>query len=167
MAELPEPLLRVEVDATVQRIEALLEEQPEAGELVQLLMQLYGAGLARVMEVLSHHGPAQTIDELCADKLVGSLLLLHGLHPMDLETRLQRAIHKVERRLESEHLVLDGISDGIARIRVEHNGGGSPPPSLAEAIERAVAELAPDIAGLEIEGAPAGGGLVQIAPARG
>jgi hypothetical protein len=156
-----------DVDTTVQRIEALLEEQPEASELVQLLMQLYGSGLGRVMDVLRVHGSPDLVDRLCADKLVSSLLLLHGLHPLDVETRLRQAIRKVERRLESEHLLLEELTDGVAHIRVEHNGGGSPPSSLSEALERAVSELAPDLAGLKIEGAPSATALVQIAPAKG
>lgn len=154
-----EPL---DVDATVQRVEALLEEHPEAGELVQLIMQLYGAGLGRMVELLRNHDAAM-LEQLAGDKLVGSLLMLHDLHPMEMEARVRQAIRKVERRLESEKLVLQDLTSGIARIRVEHNGGGSPPPSLAEAIERAMAEYAPDLAGLEIEGAPASSALVQIA----
>lgn len=155
-----------DVDATVRRIEALVDAQPEAAELVQLLMQLYGAGLSRVVEAVREESGGAILDRLAGDKLVASLLLLHGLHPVDAETRLRKALQRVERRLESQRVVLTEISGGVAFIRVEHNGGGSPPASLAEMIERAALEAAPDLEGIEIEGAASPTALVQIAPAR-
>ena len=153
-----------DVDATVRRIEALVAGQPEAGELVQLLMQLYGAGLARVLDMIRREGAEALLERFAADKLVATLLLLHGLHPVDAETRVAKALRTLERHFESERLVLAAIKDGVAYIRVERSGGGTPAPSLAESIERAALEAAPELDGVEIEGAsPAA--LVQIAPA--
>jgi hypothetical protein len=103
---------------------------------------------------------------LADDKLIGSLLLLHGLHPVDAQTRLREGLRRLERRLESHHLVLESIQEGVARIRVERNGSGAPPASLAENIERMVADCAPDLAGVEIEGLVTSS-LVQIAPMAG
>lgn len=151
----------MDVDATVRRIEALVDAQPESAEVVQLLMQLYGEGLSRVLEVIRHAAGAPVMEQLAEDKLVGSLLLLHGLHPIDPETRLREALQKLDRRL-----VLAEVRDGVARIRVEHNGGGSPPSALAEMIERTAMEAAPDLEAIEIEGVASSGMLVQIAPAR-
>jgi hypothetical protein len=157
----------LDVDVTVKRIEALLDEMPESGELVQLLMHLYGAGLARIVELLDEAAATSVLDSLADDKLVASLLLLHGLHPVDAETRLRRALQRVECRLESQRIVLSGINGGVARIRIEHNGGGSPPASLAAAIEQTVVDFAPDLSGVEIEGiAQPSPALVQIEPAR-
>ena len=102
---------------------------------------------------------------LAEDKLVSSLLLLHGLHPEPVETRIREALHRVERRLDGHRVRLEEIAEEVARVRVELNGG-APPSTLAAAIERAIAECAPDIAGVEIEGLPqAAVSLVQIAPA--
>jgi hypothetical protein len=92
------------------------------------------------------------------------LLLLHGLHPIDAETRLRKALQKLERRFEAQRVSLTEINDGVAFIRVEHTGGGGPPASLAEMIQRAAMDAAPELDGIEIEGA-AHGALVQIAPA--
>lgn len=155
-----------DVDATVRRIEALADAQPESAELVQLLMQLYGEGLSRMLAVVRDAGGAPILERLAEDKLVASLLLLHGLHPLDAETRLRQALKRLDRRLEAQRLVLAEVRDGVALIRVEHNGGGSPPSDLAGLIERVAMEAAPDLEAIEIEGAPAGGALVQIAPAR-
>jgi hypothetical protein len=162
------------VDATVEQIEALLEglAQTDSGsrataeELVRLLMQLYGAGLGRVVAILREAGTEDMIARLAEDKLVGSLLLLHGHHPSDLETRVREALRRLERGLESHHLELAGIEDGVARVVVSRNGGGSPPATLAASIERALAECAPDLNGVEMEGLTLVS-LVQIAPVAG
>jgi hypothetical protein len=151
----------LDVDQTVARIETLLEELGggPGEELVQLLMQLYGAGLQRIVEIVE---PEQA-ERLGDDKLVGSLLLLHDLHPADAETRLRRMLARLERSFDS-HFLLEGISDGVARIRIERNGSAMP-GGIAEVIERAALDVAPDLAGIEIEGLPAEP-LVQIAPAQ-
>jgi len=153
-----------DVDVTVRKIEALVDEQPEASELVQKLMELYGAGLRRVVELSGE----EVVNRFAGDRLVASLLLLHGLHPVDAETRLRKALQRVERRLESQRVLLREIKGGVAIIRIEQNGGGAAPASLTQMIEDAVMEAAPDLDGIEIEGAQpsAPPGLVQIAPAR-
>jgi hypothetical protein len=160
-----------DVDETVGRMEALLAEfdgedaraRQRAEELIRLLMQLYGAGLCRIVEMLRQRDPLDAV-RLADDKLVGSLLLLHGLHPETVEERVRKALLRLERRLESHRLVLDGITDGVARIAVE--GKAVLPAALGEIIEKTIAEFAPDIAGVEIEGLAATPSLlVQIAPA--
>jgi hypothetical protein len=154
----------VDVDATIAKIEELVDAHPEAAELVRLLAELYGTGLRRVVELSG----GDTVNRLAGDPLLGSLLLLHGLHPVDAATRLRTALQRMERRLESQRVRLAEINDGVAVIRIEQLGAGMPPASLAQMIEDAAMEAAPDLDGIEIEGAitPAATGLVQIAPAR-
>ena len=119
-------------------------------------MQLYGAGLAKVAEVLKN---SEYAEELADDKLVGSLFLLHDLHPVDAETRLRRALSRLERAFGS-HFQLEGISENVARIRIEKNGAPLP-NGIAEVIDRAALDAAPDLEGVVIEGLPAEP-LVQI-----
>ena len=108
----------------------------------------------------------ESVLRLAEDKLVSSLLLLHGLHPVPAQTRVQEALHRVERKLNGHRLLVCEISDHIARIQVDSNGGPPASSSLAAAIERAIAECAPDVTGVEIEGlAQPAASLVQIAPA--
>ena len=68
-----------------------------AKELVHLLMELHGAGLERIMETVFAEGEsgAAMVDKLAAEPLVSSLLVLHGLHPDDLETRITNAIESL------------------------------------------------------------------------
>jgi hypothetical protein len=165
-----------DVENTVRQIEQVLDDlagtdpdsRAKAERIIGLLMELYGAGLGRAVEILRDTNGAAGLGRMADDKLVASLLLLHGLHPENAETRVGAALHRLERGLDSHHLALSGIVDGVAQIRVERNGGGPAPSGLAEAIERAVAECAPDLAGVEIEGAARDGAeLVQIELAPG
>lgn len=158
-----------DVDATVRRIEAALEElggtaeplRVRAEEAIRLLMELYGAGLARIVEMVGR----DTAERIAGDRLAGSLLLLHGLHPVSAEERIVRALGRLEQQLDGHRLTLREFTDGTARIFVSLNGS-PPPPALASVIERAAAEAAPEITQVEIEGLPQPAvSLVQIAPA--
>jgi hypothetical protein len=117
-----------------------------------------------VVEVIREEDGDVILERIAGDKLTASLLLLHGLHPLDMETRLRKALQKLGRRFEAQRISLAEIKDGVAFVRVEHNGGGGAPAAMAETIERAAMEAAPELEGVEIEGA-ARGALVQIAPA--
>jgi hypothetical protein len=154
------------VDATVRRMESLLDElgaadpqvRTRAEELIRLLMQLYGAGLARAIEILGSDAAAR----LAEDKLLGSILLLHDLHPVDARTRIAEALHRIERRLDGHRVYLADLCEGRAIIRVELHGGVRP-SGLVTAIERAIAESAPEVE-VSIEGLPEPvPALVQIA----
>ena len=72
-----------------------------AKELVQLLMDLHGAGLERILDIVFESGDAgaKIIDELGQDPLVSSLLVLYGLHPDELQTRVERKIEQIGSKL--------------------------------------------------------------------
>jgi len=147
-----------EVQQQSGRIEKLIREleasaDPDslatARDLVQTLMELYGEGLSRVAELLARKGEygRQILEELGRDDLVGNLLAANGLHPLDLETRVRRAVDKLDARFHSQGAVeLAGIDEGVIRLRLRSNGG-----SLKPAVEAALYEAAPDLTGLIIE----------------
>jgi hypothetical protein len=97
--------------ATGERIERLLEASAAAGpiareraeELVRLVVELYGAGLERVLELAYDAGALDDdlLASLAGDELVSSLLLVHGLHPYGVEERVQRALDDVRPYLGS------------------------------------------------------------------
>jgi Fe-S cluster biogenesis protein NfuA/nitrite reductase/ring-hydroxylating ferredoxin subunit len=129
-----------------------------AEELVGLLVGLYGDGLARVMTVLAEQGPAgqQMIAKLADDPLVESLLLLHDLHPLDVDARIQRALDRVRPYLGShaggvEYL---GVFDGVARLRLEGSCHGCPSSTVTVqlAITGAVQDAAPEVSEVVVEG---------------
>jgi Fe-S cluster biogenesis protein NfuA len=139
-------------------------------ELVHLLMDVHGAGLERIMEIVFESGgsgPA-IIDELGCDTITGSLLLLYTLHPDDLETRVNRAIENMRPRLRKLSCSVDlaGIVEGAVRIRVATGGHscGSSTKDVRAIVEEGIYELAPDVASLEILGLeePSASGFVAL-----
>ena len=148
------------IEALVREIEGLADEDMRAGarELVGAILDLHGAGLARVLDLLAEAGAAggAIVDRLTADDLVASLLLLHGLHPLDPEARVQGAIEKVrpELRAAGGNVELLGVVDGVARLRVDGDSPGwrGSSATLKAAIEAAVYGVAPDIERIVIEG---------------
>src|SRR5918998_4346839 len=94
----------------VGRIETLLEEiesfedpaaRAKMAEMVQALLELYGEALGRIVESVGRLGGEDLKDELLGDELITHLLLLHGLHPVDVETRVLGALNEVRPYLES------------------------------------------------------------------
>ncbi len=85
----------------VRRIGALVEEiegiadpavRTSTRQLVQLVMEFHGTALDRALEILANGGePGMAfIEQLGRDPMVGSLLVLYGLHPESLETRVAK-----------------------------------------------------------------------------
>src|SRR6202035_2123855 len=74
-----------------------------AKELVQALMTLHGACLERILEVIGQSGESgkSIIDTFARDGVVKSVLLLYGLHPVDLKTRILEALEKVHPYMRS------------------------------------------------------------------
>jgi len=148
------------------RMETLLGEieslqdpnaRTKAAELVQVLLELYGEGLARMMEVVAEGEERERIFEaLAGDELVSHLLLLHGLHPLDVETRVIRALEEVRPYLQSHggNVELLGIEGGVVRVRLQGSCDGCPSSAatLKLAIEEALQKAAPDLEGVEAEG---------------
>jgi Fe-S cluster biogenesis protein NfuA/nitrite reductase/ring-hydroxylating ferredoxin subunit len=153
----------------VARIEVLLEEvetladpaaRATATELVQALLELYGEGLARVVAQIAARDDGELAEALADDELVAHLLLLHGLHPVGLETRVREALEGVSPYLESHGggVELLGVEEGVVRLRLEGSCSGCPSSTatLKLAIEDAIHKAAPDVEGIEAEGvAPA------------
>ena len=107
--------------------------------------------------------------ELARDDLVSSLLLLYGLHPLDVETRVRQALEKVQPVLGSRggSVELLGLSEGTVRVRLEIAGHGcqSTARALRQTVEDAIYGAAPDIVSLEMEGGgsePAGASFVPV-----
>jgi Fe-S cluster biogenesis protein NfuA/nitrite reductase/ring-hydroxylating ferredoxin subunit len=150
----------------VARIETLLGEietladpnaRSRAAEMAQVLLELYGEGLARVMEVVAQGEESEkTFKGFAEDELISHLLLLHGLHPLDVETRVVRALEEVRPYLQSHggNVELLRIEGDVARVRLQGSCDGCPSSAvtLKLAIEEAVQKAAPDLEGVEAEG---------------
>jgi Fe-S cluster biogenesis protein NfuA len=147
----------------VRRIEALLDavgQQPEVTELVQALLDLYGEGLRRIVPRLNG-----ALDELAGDELVAHLLLLHGLHPVPLERRVEGALEEMRPYLDTHggDVRLLGVADGVVRLQLQGSCSGCPSSAvtLRHGIEEAIYKAAPDVERIEAEDAPVSD-LIQI-----
>ncbi|HJW35794.1 MAG TPA: NifU family protein [Actinomycetes bacterium] len=124
-----------------------------AEEVVRLVVELYGAGLERTVELA---GP-QALDRLVEDELVASLLVLHDLHPKDTETRVVEALDQVRPYLGSHAggVELLGVDPeaGVVRLRLEGSCDGCPSSTqtVKLAIERAIEQAAPEVTVVEVE----------------
>ncbi len=130
----------------IQRIGSLVEELESvadprsralAKELLESMMALHGAGLERILELATENGDSgNALIRRCGrDELVSSLLLLYGLHPDDLQTRVANALEKTRHYLESHaaHAELvsigdDACRDGAAAPKSRMAGAGLPGP---------------------------------------
>jgi Fe-S cluster biogenesis protein NfuA/nitrite reductase/ring-hydroxylating ferredoxin subunit len=152
--------------ASGRRIEQLLEASAAAGpaareraeELVRLVVDLYGAGLERLLDIAYECG-ALTEDllaALAADDLVSSLLLVHGLHPYPVEERVEQALRDVRPYLGShggDVRLLEVTGDGVVRLALLGSCDGCPSSSvtLSLAVDGAVRAAAPEVVRIDVE----------------
>jgi Fe-S cluster biogenesis protein NfuA/nitrite reductase/ring-hydroxylating ferredoxin subunit len=136
----------------VARVEAAIGEiegQPKAMEAVQAIVEMYGEGLARIMDRVDG---ATFLD----DDLVAHLLLIHDLHPVPLEDRVRGALEEVRPYMESHKggVELVSIEEGVVRLRLEGSCSGCPSSTmtLKLAIEDAIGKAAPDVEQVIAEG---------------
>ena len=172
MTDAPDPA------AVGERIEALLEASAVGGpvareraeELIRLVVDLYGAGLERVLE-LTHEAGALDDDLLAAmagDRLVSSLLLVHGLHPYGVADRVQRALDDVRPYLGShggDVRLVEVTDEGVVRLELlgSCDGCASSSVTLELAVDEAVRAAAPEVVAIEVqETAPAAAGLITV-----
>jgi Fe-S cluster biogenesis protein NfuA/nitrite reductase/ring-hydroxylating ferredoxin subunit len=166
------PLERVQ--ELTEALEALEESRAKetAEELVGAIVDLYGEGLSRIMEALAGDEATAAVvrDRLAADGVVASLLLVHDLYPVPLETRVLDALASVRPYMESHggNVELDRLEDGVAHLRLVGHCNGCPASlsTLELAIKDALEERAPDLLGVEVEGLaePKGASAPRPAP---
>ncbi len=166
----PEPLKDEmgELNRQSDHIQQLIEEietlpDPKARNMMQECMQemlgFYGKGLERILKIISNGNSTAAKDiynELIEDSFINGLLLIHDLHPLDLKTRLYKALEKVKPYMDSHggSVEIVSIEDGIATIKLAGNCKGCPSSSstLELGIRQAIEEYCPDLLQLEVEG---------------
>lgn len=132
------------IETLVQELEAVSDPAVKsiAKELVAAVMELNSAGFERVLAVAARAGEAgsRLIDVLVREEAVSGLLILYGLHPQDLRTRIEGAL----RNFPGVKVV--SLDEGRAVLRMEtHERSES-------VLRQALAAAAPDLIDLVIEG---------------
>jgi len=158
------------------RIDALIAASASGGvvareraeELVRLVVDLYGSGLERILELLHEQGQLTdgALDALAGDEFVASLLLVHGLHPYSVESRIDRALDGIRGSLAAQHAdaeLLEVGADGTARLRLIGSGEGCGSAALRQLVEEAVEAAAPDVTAIEIEAPAADEPVIPVA----
>jgi Fe-S cluster biogenesis protein NfuA/nitrite reductase/ring-hydroxylating ferredoxin subunit len=159
----------LDLRSTGDRIEQLLNASDSAGplareraeELVRLVVDLYGAGLERLLDV-AHEAGALSDDllaRLAADELVSGLLAVHGLHPYAVEDRIVQALDDVRPYLGShggDVELVDVTDAGVVRLRMLGSCDGCPSSAvtLQLAVEGAITAAAPEVTAVEVAEAP-------------
>lgn len=121
-------------------------------ELARTLVTFYGDGLERVLSIVydacGDRGDA-VIAALCEDPMVESFLCLHGLHPIPVEERVERALDTVRGYVHSHAgaISVTRIEGGVVTLRLEGSCDGCPSSTATVklAVERAIREQVPEI----------------------
>jgi Fe-S cluster biogenesis protein NfuA len=144
----------------VQDLESIADPSVRATTkiLMQSLMDLHGAALEKALDIIAGAGEPgmNIIDRLGRDSLVSSVLILYGLHPEDIETRVVKAVDRVKPQLRKQgcEVELLGARNGDIRLRVETGAHtcGSTAKTVQAMLEGAMYDAAPDLISLAIEG---------------
>jgi len=139
------------IEEMIGGLDDLLEQEvrDRVQELVSLLLDVHGEGLKRLLGRLSAERPS-SLDEATGDEAVNCLLLLHGLHPQDLETRVRLALDRVRPQLATHGGNVELVSldeQGVLRVRLEGACQGCPSSAatLRTTIEDAIHSAAPEV----------------------
>jgi Fe-S cluster biogenesis protein NfuA len=164
-----------EFQSRLERLDALLREaerSPDLGargrtqELLRAVLDVHAAGLQRLLEHVTAAGDAgRAIVDACArDDVVGGLLLLHGLHPLDVEARVRQALERVRPYLRSHggNVELLRVEDGVVRLRLQGSCHSCPSSAatMQHTVEEAIYGRAPEVTAVEVEG------VADVTPAR-
>src|SRR5215469_13461556 len=147
--------LAAKIDELVRKTEALADPKARtiATELLQAVMAFHAGALEQLMEIVCAKCGQAAIEALAVDDTVSSMLVLHGLHPEDVETRIGRAIEKLRMYFDSRGgkiALLDASPEGV-RVRFTGHRPGSR-SAAKQVIENAIYQAAPDLQDLIIEG---------------
>ena len=152
-----------EFQERMQRIEELIAAIQEhanpvvrasAVELVRALLDIHRAGLEQTLEQIVRQGePGQAIlNELLQNDLVSRLLLLHGLHPVDLQSRLERTLDSVRPRLRTFGADVEFVRATHEVVELRVRGGSD---DVHRLLEDAILAAAPDVLRIEFFNADA------------
>jgi hypothetical protein len=132
--------------------------QASVRELTQFIMELHADGMERMMEIVFAQGipGAEIIEQLGRDPMVSSLLVLHGLHPDDIQTRVARAVEQVAAKLRKQDVEVQLLSADHQAVQISAHTNAhacvSTTATVRAEIEDAIYQAAPEVESLVIEG---------------
>ncbi|HWF58464.1 MAG TPA: NifU family protein [Candidatus Dormibacteraeota bacterium] len=146
------------IDELVGELAQLPDDGPHAlaEELIGTILELHGDALREVLALASAHSGGALLGALAADELVRSVLLIHDLHPVSLQARVEQALDSVRPIMHGHKgdVELLGIDAEVVRLRLTGSCEGCPSSELTmkAAVEKAIYEAAPEVVAIEVEG---------------
>lgn len=152
-----------DVAESLRRIEALIEAldalpdkraQEPARALLELVLDLHGLALARAMAIAA--GESGTlVTRLAEDPHLRAVLLLHGLHPQDLQTRVRGAVEALRAPLTGRGVAIVSARVEGAEARLQlmlADPTTIDVDAVRDEIEAALVDAAPELEGITILG---------------
>jgi hypothetical protein len=142
------------IDELVAALSALEDARAReiAQGLLQVVLELHASGLARLAELVEEvegaDGPLAA--KFAQDRQVSALLLLHGLHPVELQSRVRHAVDGLRAALGAQGVGIELVKASEGAL----SGKRIAPDALQHDIERAIYEQAPEVEKVEVEGLP-------------
>lgn len=138
------------LESALARVQALDDPAARAAaqDAVAAILALQGEGLTRLCERLREtcDDGATILEALSQDRVVASLFLLHGLHPLPLGDRVERAVASLRLADDGKRgrVEVVAVKDTRARLRVS----GS--ERFRREVVRAVEDAAPELERVEL-----------------
>lgn len=140
-------------------------------ELLECVMTMHSSAIERILELITEAGePGEAIIRKCGrDEAVSGLLLLYGLHPESMSTRVMRALQNSHKLLDRHDATAELVSiteDGAVTVRLEVKSRGCGAASLPDELKASIQDAAPDASAIFLEeyGASVNGaGFVPVA----
>jgi hypothetical protein len=139
-------------------------ELDAARDAMREVLALYGAALARLVEIAEARGEAgrALLAAMADDDLVGNILALHGVHPVALERRVRAALDRlvpVAAARGASFALVELGPDALVLSLTAKRGGAA---ELGRLAEDAICATAPDAPPIRIVAAPRAAGLVPV-----
>ena len=152
---------RTRLDRSLQRIDALLSElekvphtvaREPARELIEIVLDLHALALARIMAAAAGSDDRRLLSSLAEDAQIKAVLVLHGLHPEEIEARVRKAVDQLRAYLGAQGMRVELAEISSATVRLRVHGGMEDNRACRAEIERTLMDAAPDLETIIIEG---------------
>jgi hypothetical protein len=125
-----------------------------AKDIVDALIDLHGLALARTMTVVMNSQDGRVlVERLAADDYVAAIMLLHGLHPDDPETRLRKKIGAMRPHwgVRGFRVELAEVSASSAKAQILWSNPIADRRAVLVEVEAALTDAAPDLDAISVE----------------
>lgn len=146
------------IETSIEALESIGDAKARgvARDLLEAALDLHAIALAKVLTICQEAENGDlVIRDLLADAYIGAVVLLHGLHPQDAETRLRSKIAEMRPHwgVRGFRVELTHIDQTAAQVQVtvSDDADGGTNDALALEIEQLLTDAAPDLDGIVVE----------------